>query len=189
MCCSTSGAPKNTAAAIHYWKEVRPALLFIHLDNVDHTGHEYNWGSSEYYRAVTEADKQIGAVVDMVKEASAEDSTFILVVSDHGGKGRRHGGSSLAEILVPWVLSGPDVVPGQITAPVYAYDTAATLDWIFDLTPPICAIGRPVLSIFRPVAVALRNTGCPTGQPAVTDGEPVSAAPHAPAIGHSPRLP
>jgi arylsulfatase A-like enzyme len=190
------GPEKTTAAAIHYWRENHPALLFIHLDNVDHTGHDYSWTSSEYYRAVTEADKQIGAVVDMVMEASAEDSTFILIVSDHGGKGRSHGGSSMAEILVPWVLSGPDIAPGQITAPVYAYDTAATLDWIFDLAPPVCAIGRPVISVFRPAAVALRNAsrsvgehGRPAVQPAVTGGAPMSLAPQGPTIGHSPVSP
>lgn len=187
------GPEKTTAAAIHYWREFRPALLFIHLDNVDHTGHDYSWTSSEYYRAVTEADKQIGAVVDMVKEASAEESTFILIVSDHGGKGRSHGGSSMAEILVPWVLSGPDIVPGQITAPVYAYDTAATLDWIFSLTPPVCAIGRPVMAVFRPEAVASRyaagpagQRGCPGVQPAVTGGAPMSIAPKGPMVGHPP---
>jgi len=190
------GPEKTTAAAIHYWRENRPTLLFIHLDNVDHTGHDYSWTSSEYYRAVAEADKQIGAVVDTVKEASAQDSTFILIVSDHGGKGRSHGGSSMAEILVPWVLNGPDIVPGQITAPVYAYDTAATLDWIFDLTPPVCAIGRPVMAVFQPAAVAMRGAGrsageygCPTALPAVTGGAPVSATHQGPTIGHSPETP
>ena len=36
------GPEKTTAAAIHYWRENRPTVLFIHLDNVDHTGDDYS---------------------------------------------------------------------------------------------------------------------------------------------------
>ena len=84
--------PERTAqAAIEYWKRYRPELLFIHLDNVDHAGHHSGWSSREYYRAVKEADRQIGAILDMLREAGALESTFVLVTSDHGGKGHNHG--------------------------------------------------------------------------------------------------
>ena len=45
------GAAPTTEAAIRYWKENRPALMFIHLDNVDHAGHSHGWYSNEYYKA------------------------------------------------------------------------------------------------------------------------------------------
>ncbi|HTS31331.1 MAG TPA: alkaline phosphatase [Bryobacteraceae bacterium] len=188
-----SGPEKTTAAAIQYWKGNLPALLFIHLDNVDHTGHEEGWSSPAYLRAVEDADKHIGEILDMVNEASAEDSTFIMITSDHGGKGRNHGGNSMEEMLVPWVFSGPDVAPGQINGPVYAYDTAATLAWIYGFSLADCAIGRPVLAAFRPAAVALRiagqpgtgERGCQPLQPRVPAGSPVLVAPYEVGIGHS----
>ena len=72
--------PERTAqAAIEYWKRYRPELLFIHLDNVDHAGHHSGWSSREYYRAVKEADRQIGAILDMLREAGALESTFVDV--------------------------------------------------------------------------------------------------------------
>jgi hypothetical protein len=58
------------------------------------------------------------------------------------------------------------VAAGKIDASVFTYDTGATLAWIFELQPPACWIGRPVVAAFEPAAVALRaagmtgNSGC-----------------------------
>lgn len=143
------GPAKTTAAAIAYWRENRPALTFIHLDNVDHEGHGHGWYSRQYYRAVEAADGYIGQVLDMLDSLSARDSTFVLVTSDHGGTAHGHGKNSLPEILIPWILSGPGIAPGRIAAPVNTFDTALTVAWIFHLDPPQCWIGRPVLTAFR----------------------------------------
>ena len=90
------GPAKTTAAAIAYWRENRPALTFIHLDNVDHEGHAHGWYSSEYYRAVEAADGYIGQVLDMLDALAARESTYVLVTSDHGGTAHGHGKNSLA---------------------------------------------------------------------------------------------
>lgn len=148
------GPAKTIAAAIAYWRENRPALTFIHLDNVDHAGHAHGWYSPEYYRAVEAADGYIGQVLDMLEALSVTESTFVLVTSDHGGTAHGHGKNSLPEILIPWILSGPGVAPGRIAALVNTFDTALTVAWIFDLDPPQCWIGRPVLTAFGPALVA-----------------------------------
>ena len=148
------GPARTTAAAIAYWRENHPALTFIHLDNVDHAGHAHGWYSKEYYRAAQAADGYIGQVLDMLDALSARESTFILVTSDHGGTAHGHGKNSLPEILIPWILSGPGVAPGRITAPVNTFDTALTVAWIFGLDTPQCWIGRPVLTAFRPSPLA-----------------------------------
>jgi len=149
-----NGPAKTTAAAIAYWKENRPALTFIHLDNVDHEGHAHGWYSPEYYKAVEAADGYLGQVLDMVDGLSARESTFILVTSDHGGTNHGHGKNSLAEIQIPWILAGPGVAPGRIASLVNTFDTALTVAWIFHLDPPQCWIGRPVLTAFTPSLVA-----------------------------------
>ena len=156
---------RTTDAAVEYWKRERPALLFVHLDLVDHAGHSNGWTSSQYYSAVAEADRYIGRVLAMLDQAGAADSTFLLVTSDHGGTPRGHGKNSLAEIQIPWILSGPGVLPGRISGQVNTFDTAATLAWIFGLDPLPCAIGRPVAAAFRPQrvtapVVAGRAPGC-----------------------------
>lgn len=153
------GASRTADAAVAYWKESRPELMFVHLDNVDHAGHEYGWSSPEYFRAAEDADGYLGRVLDMLAEQGALDSTFVLVTSDHGGKGRSHGKNSLAEIQIPWILAGPDVAPGRMAASIYTYDTAATIAWIFQLDTPECWIGRPATTAFRPSALLSRNIG------------------------------
>jgi hypothetical protein len=140
---------RTLAAALEYWKANRPALLFVHLDGVDHAGHETNWLSRNYYNAVTQADSYLGSVLDMLDVENAWNSTFVLVTSDHGGTRHGHGKNSLAEILIPWILAGPGIHPGRLSVPVNTYDSAVTLARIYNLDVPACWTGRPVQAAFE----------------------------------------
>jgi len=175
------GAAKTTESAACYWRQNHPSLMFVHLDNVDHTGHDQGWATPAYYRAVEEADRYIGVILDMLRDESAQDSTFVLITSDHGGKGRNHGKNSLAEIQIPWILAGPEIAPGEIATPVYTYDTAATIAWIFGLEEPGCWIGRPVFAAFRPSATIARAGARSEGLPrnCSPEGIPVVSSPAA----------
>ena len=152
------GSHEKTAnAAMEYWKDHHPALLFVHLDKVDHTGHDSGWGTAAYLKAVADVDKDVGEFLDMVKQDANAGRTYVLVTSDHGGKNRNHGGNSIVEITIPWMIAGPDIVPGKLRSPVYIYDTAATIAWIFSLNMPDCWIGRPAIGAFRQSAISARN--------------------------------
>jgi len=177
-----STSARTVAAALEYWKERHPSLLFIHLDGADHAGHQTGWLSTNYYQAVTEADGYVGQVLDEVGREEGWDSTFVLVTSDHGGTRHGHGRNSLAEILIPWILTGPGVIPGKLSAPVNTYDTAATLAWIYGVDTPRCWTGRPVLAAFKP-SLLLTAT-----RPAPAPPQP-SCAPNAPVTGAALRFP
>lgn len=155
-----AGPARTTKAAIEYWKRNRPALMFVHLDNVDHAGHAHGWFSKEYYAAVEEADSYVGQLLDMVDSLSARESTYVLVTSDHGGTQHGHGKNSLAEIQIPWILAGPGIAPGRISMTVNTFDTALTAAWIFHLDVPQCWIGRPVLAAFSPATI-VAHAGAP----------------------------
>jgi arylsulfatase A-like enzyme len=156
-----AGAAKTTQAAAKYWEENRPDLLFLHLDNVDHAGHEFGWSSGQYFKAVEQADSYVGVILDMLDRLAALDSTYVILTSDHGGKGHNHGKNSILEIQVPWIMLGPDTASGALTSPVYGFDTAATVTWILGLTAPDCWIGRPVYSAFRSTSTFARNGAAP----------------------------
>lgn len=159
------GAARTAEAAARYWSESHPDLMFIHLDNVDQAGHDSGWSSSAYYQAVSHADGYVGVIVDMLEKASASESTFVLVTSDHGGKGRSHEKNVLEDIQIPWILTGPEIVAGKIAAPVYTFDTAATIAWIFGINLSEYAIGRPVLAAFNsPPTVARGASGDSSGR-------------------------
>jgi predicted AlkP superfamily pyrophosphatase or phosphodiesterase len=150
-----NGPVKTTERAIAYLKEKRPDFTFIHLDHVDHAGHEDGHGTPQYYQAVMEADRLIGLILQGIKDAGIAEQTIVLVTADHGGKGKGHGGATMAEIEIPWIIAGPGITPGkEITAPVNTYDTAATVAYIFGLTPPRCWIARPVDEAFTKTTAA-----------------------------------
>jgi len=134
--------------AARYFADRTPALLFIHLDNVDHAGHKHGHGTAKYHAAVTEADRLIGEVVKAVQASGKADRTVILITADHGGKGTGHGGDSPEERLVPWILHGQKVVHGPLLQHPHTFDTAATLAHILRLQLPTCWTGKPIIAAF-----------------------------------------
>ena len=87
----------------------------------------------------------IGLVLQALNEIGMAEQTIVIVTSDHGGKGKGHGGATMGEIEIPWIIAGAGVVAGlECKNPINTYDTAATVAYIFGLTPPKCWIARPV---------------------------------------------
>ncbi len=74
----------------------------------------------------------------------------MIVTSDHGGKGKGHGGDTPEEREIPWIVWGATVRKGtMITEPIQTYDTAATIAYLFGLQTPECWIGKPVIAAFE----------------------------------------
>lgn len=145
----TDGPAKTTERAIAYFKAKQPELTFIHLDHIDHAGHKYGYRTSEYYKSVEEADRLIGETLQGLEAVGMLEQTVLIVTSDHGGVGKGHGGATMAEIEIPWIIAGPGVTPAkELTSFVNIYDTAATVAHIFGLTAPDCWIAKPVLEAF-----------------------------------------
>lgn len=139
----------TTADAVSYIKENKPQFTFIHLDHVDHAGHSEGHGTKAYYQSVEKADSLIAEIVEATKEAQIFDKTMFLVCSDHGGLGKGHGGESLAEVNVPFILFGAGIKQGYtMQESVYQYDNAPTVAYAFGLKTPQAWIGRPVLGAF-----------------------------------------
>ena len=147
---NTEGPKATTDRAAAFIAKQKPTLTFIHLDHVDHVGHDKGHGTPEYYAAVEEADRYIGQVIAAVANAGISETTAIIVTSDHGGRGKGHGGATMDEIEIPWIVTGPAVKNGYtISSPVNTYDTAATAMYLLDVTPHPAWIARPVLEAFE----------------------------------------
>lgn len=142
---SHKGYKGITRMASNYFKKKKPDFMFVHLDHVDHAGHHDGHGTPEYYAAVGVADQMIAKILDAVKESGVAERTVILITADHGGKGHGHGGDSPEEVNVPWILTGPSVVNGELQIPVKTYDTAATLAYLLGIEAPDCWVGKPVI--------------------------------------------
>jgi predicted AlkP superfamily pyrophosphatase or phosphodiesterase len=139
---------KGSANTVHRALEVvrtKPTFLFIHLDDVDHAGHTFGWRSAQYFEAVEQVDSLIGQVLNALTEVGIRQQTVVLMTADHGGNGKRHGGATMQELEIPWIIAGPGIKQDyEIRGPVNTYDTAATIALLFGVKPPDCWIGQPV---------------------------------------------
>ncbi len=139
------GPTETTREAMKYFAETKPDLLFIHLDHVDHAGHESGHGTPEYNAAVTEADGFIASVLHAIDDSGLQSTTFVLLTADHGGKGKGHGGSTREEVEIPWLLVGPGVPRGRELATfVNTYDTAPTIAHLLGVAAPAAWTGKIV---------------------------------------------
>jgi predicted AlkP superfamily pyrophosphatase or phosphodiesterase len=137
------GSPEAAAAAIEYWRENQPDLLFLHFDDVDHAGHDHVWHSAIYYEAVAKIDALVGTVLDAVDLTK----TNVILTADHGGVGTKHGGLSMVELEVPWMAAGPRIPrKGELAHPVYSLETTPTAAALLGVKAHACWTGR---NIFR----------------------------------------
>ncbi|NIG53513.1 alkaline phosphatase [Chitinophaga sp. Cy-1792] len=139
-----------TTEAVSYIKEKKPDFLFVHFDQPDGVGHGIGHNTPEYYDQVKKNDELLGQILQAVKDAGMWDNTIILLTADHGGIKKGHGGKTMEEMQIPWIIRGPGVKANtQLKSSVMTYDTAATLAWIFGLKTPQVWIGRPVTEAFK----------------------------------------
>ncbi len=144
-------AGATVKAAVRFIEEKKPLFTFIHLDLIDHAGHSSGYGSDEYLAVVEKTDSLVGQVVSSLKKAGIDERTLLLVISDHGGKEKGHGGNSLEEIEIPWIASGPGVAKGkEIKTPVNILDIAPTVAYVLGMKTPECWIGQPIKAAFQP---------------------------------------
>jgi len=141
--------------ASSYIKVKNPLFTFIHFDHVDHAGHKYGHGTKEYYTAVEKADSLLAEVMKAIAGSTMAENTMVVISSDHGGTGKGHGGESLDEIEIPFILWGKGIKKNyDITYPVYQYDNAATVAYALNIEIPRAWIGKPVIEAFEGVKVA-----------------------------------
>ncbi len=151
----TRGEDRTAQEAANYLMQHQPLFTFVHLDHVDHAGHAHRWGSPEYVTAVEKADRLIGQIVQGLRRANIADNTVVLITSDHGGTGTRHGGNSPKETTIPWIVAGPGIRAGFTVADsVHTFDTAATVAYLLGAMPPNCWVGQPITSILIPEGYA-----------------------------------
>lgn len=138
----------DTAAAII--KEQKPVLTFVHFDEPDHVGHSIGHRTPAYYNEMKNVDARIGKIVQAVEDAGIADQTVILVTADHGGKDKGHGGKSLDEVQIPWVIYGKGIKQGhELKSTIITFDTAATIAKLLGLRTPQSWRGQPIMEAFK----------------------------------------
>lgn len=134
-------------------------LMLTHFPDGDLTGHEDGWMSRQQLRAYSRDDKSFGLIIDALKKNGLFESTIIIVTADHGGHDTTHGTDMPEDMTIPWIISGPRVIPGQLTTQIYTMDTAATIAYVLGLPIPPEWDGAPVFEAFGSPVTEL-SEGC-----------------------------
>ncbi len=148
-------AVKTVDAVQAYLMRERPNLMFVHLADADFAGHIFGWMSRPYGWAVQSVDYEIGELLRSADRAFGRDGYTVIITADHGGHGRDHGSSDPRDVLIPWILWGKGVVPGE-TLPdgIRTLDTAATALALLGVNAPAGLTGTPVRSAFSSLGAA-----------------------------------
>lgn len=146
-------AEAATQATVEAIEKLKPVLTFVHLDHVDGAGHAAGWETPAYLEAVAIADGQIGRILEALRSAGMLERTLVLIVSDHGGVGKSHGGETMAELQIPWIVAGPGVAAGRrIEVAVQTMYTAATVAAALGFSLAPSATGRAVVEALSSTA-------------------------------------
>ena len=146
---SCESEDEATQKACDFLKEKRPNFTFVHLDLVDHGGHHGGYRSEEYARSIEKADSLVGVLIGQLRDIDMLGQTVVFVVSDHGGLEKKHGGASPDEMVVPFFISGKGVKKGyEMDTPVFTYDLAPTVSWLFGFKLNDWVTGKPLKNVF-----------------------------------------
>lgn len=146
--CKQGGDAAIAREAIRFIREKQPTLTFIAFHEPDTTGHKNGWLSPEYIKQTITIDRHVGDICAAIEQSPIAKTTYIIFTADHGGQAKNHGGKTMSEMEVPFVITGPDIRKNhEITESTMMYDTAATLADLLRLKRPQVWIGRPIPGI------------------------------------------
>jgi len=91
-------------------------IVYMHLDQVDHTGHNYGYGKPAYQQAVYRVDELIGRLYTAYANAGMLEDTLFILCTDHGhrlpGGHKNHGKNTDLEVNVTFAIAGKTVKKG-----------------------------------------------------------------------------
>ena len=98
-------------------KEDGYAISYMHLDQVDHAGHNYGYSKPGYIDAISNVDNLIGWLYDAFTEAGMMDDTLFILCTDHGhrlaGGHKNHGKNTTEEVNITFAIAGKTVKAGE----------------------------------------------------------------------------
>ena len=119
------------------------------MDEPDHAGHEIGHDTPEYYEATEKIDTLVGRVINTLEKENMMEDTIIIFTSDHGGINKGHGGKTLLEVEIPWIVYGKGISQQELDQTVVTYDTGATIAYLLGLKTPEHWRGKAITSIVK----------------------------------------
>ncbi|MFC4778841.1 alkaline phosphatase family protein [Paenibacillus sp. GCM10023252] len=141
----TAGDDAITQKAVNYiqTKGKETQVTLIHLDELDGAGHSTDYGSEAYYKQYEKTDKNVGIILDAIRDAGLMEDSLIIMTTDHGGHNYTHGTAVPRDTTIFWAARGKGINPGtMLTSPVQIKDTAAVIVNALRLETPAAYEGQ-----------------------------------------------
>lgn len=94
-----------------------PAVTFMHLDACDGAGHATAFApdSPEYIKSIENTDAAFAKVRDAIdaRPTRARERWAYILTTDHGGLNNGHGGQTVEERKIPFLIGGDGVPVGE----------------------------------------------------------------------------
>jgi arylsulfatase A-like enzyme len=121
--------------ALAFLEKKKPALLLIHLPDVDKKGHLYGWDGPEQRRAIGRADLEVGKLIELLETTRLGRSAALILTSDHGGEGTVHGPGRPRDVVIPWIAWGSGIARRELPS-ICTTETAGAVAGLLGLEPP-----------------------------------------------------
>ena len=106
-------------------------LMFVYFMGVDEAGHGYGFDPAvpQYITEIEKVDEYVGILIDAMKRRPEynQERWLTILTSDHGGKGKEHGGVGEEAMKVPLIMHGPAVQKGELVPVPRQVDIAPTV--------------------------------------------------------------
>ena len=115
-------------------------VMFVYFSYPDPAGHDHGWDSEEYLASATQADRDLGHLVDALP-----DDWSVVVTTDHGGHGRTHGTDCNDDMETFVVARGPRIARCGGWATASILDIAPTVADLAGISPHPGWVGHSLI--------------------------------------------
>lgn len=108
--------------AVELLKKGEIDVLFLHLDDVDHAGHDFGFlpTEKEYLKAIERTDVRVKNILSCI--ADSKDDWLVLCTTDHGGDKDGHGRDNPESRRIFYICQGSDFKIGECDEPADVVD-------------------------------------------------------------------
>ncbi|XP_065200661.1 GPI ethanolamine phosphate transferase 2 isoform X2 [Planococcus citri] len=131
-------------------------MMILHYLGLDHIGHLEGPFSSKISWKLNEMDNIIEIIHRQLKiwKRDQKKEYLLIICGDHGMKDTGgHGGSTLGEILVPFLVFGSSC---NTTAEIFQVDIAVTLSTLMGLPIPVESVGKLIYGLIDNLPLSIQ---------------------------------
>jgi len=115
--------------AIEFLETETPDIMFVHMVDTDHYGHNHGFMSDKYLQRLNIALSFAQKIYE-----KAKDEYTVIITSDHGGHDRIHGTEVKEDMFVPFFMIGEGVAKGKEIKDMSILDVTPTIADIMGLS-------------------------------------------------------